>query len=101
MSTLGMGKMADAAVKRIHTIFHPTDFSKASTVAFEHALRIALSSRSFLDILHVDSRNAEADAQGEDFPNVRNALERWGLIHEGESVVGKLQIIVRNVGLKS
>src|SRR5262245_34786888 len=93
--------MSDAAVKRIHTIFHPTDFSKASTVAFEHALRIALSNQSYLDILHVDSRNADADALEEDFPNVRNALERWGLIHQGESVVGKLHIIVRNVGLKN
>jgi hypothetical protein len=34
MPNLG-GKMSDAAVHRIASVFHPTDFSKASTVAFE------------------------------------------------------------------
>jgi nucleotide-binding universal stress UspA family protein len=85
---------------RIVSVFHPTDFSKASTVAFEHALRIVVSNRSYLDFLHVDSGKADV-SDLEDFPQIRKTLEGWGLLDKTESLVGKLHIAVRKVGLQS
>lgn len=41
----------------IYSVFHPTDFSPASMVAFAHALKIALSIQGKLDILHVDTQD--------------------------------------------
>ena len=38
----------------IHRIFHPTDFSQDSQVAFAHALKLALVFRAELTIMHVD-----------------------------------------------
>jgi nucleotide-binding universal stress UspA family protein len=67
-------------MRRIETIFHPSDFSEASQVAFEHALRIALVSKAQLTMLHVD---CGTDADWADFPGVRATLERWGLILKG------------------
>jgi nucleotide-binding universal stress UspA family protein len=67
-------------MRRIETIFHPSDFSEGSQVAFEHALRIALVSKAELTMLHVDSGH---DADWADFPGVRDTLERWGLILKG------------------
>jgi nucleotide-binding universal stress UspA family protein len=64
-------------VRRISSIFHPSDFSEGSEVAFVHALRIALVSKASLTMLHVDP-GYEADWS--DFPGVRSTLERWGLI---------------------
>ena len=39
--------------ERIEVIFHPSDFSEASEVAFAHALKIALVTGSTLNVLHV------------------------------------------------
>lgn len=65
---------------RIASIFHPSDFSETSEVAFVHALKVALVARATLHMLHVDS---SADSDWCDFPGVRTTLERWGLIPEG------------------
>jgi nucleotide-binding universal stress UspA family protein len=65
------------AVRRIESIFHPSDFSQASEIAFAHALKIALVSRAALNMMHVA---ADPDADWGDFPGVRQTLERWGLI---------------------
>jgi nucleotide-binding universal stress UspA family protein len=83
-------------MRRIETIFHPSDFSEASTVAFEHALRIALVAHAELTMLHVDN---DSDADWQDFPGVRDTLERWGLIMEGspKSAVGELGIEVQKI----
>ena len=62
-------------------IFHPTDFSPASMAAFGHALKLSLSMRSDLTIMHVDP--ARADPDFEDFPRVRATLSRWGMLKEG------------------
>ena len=81
---------------RLESIFHPSDFSAASEVAFVHALKIALAARTKLTMLHVDpSRSAE----WQDFPGVRETLERWGLIPKGspKTEVGKLGIKVAKV----
>jgi nucleotide-binding universal stress UspA family protein len=83
-------------MRRIESIFHPSDFSEASEVAFEHALRIALVSKAEFTMLHVDSGY---DADWADFPGVRDTLERWGLILKGSdrSAVADLGIKVQKV----
>jgi len=83
-------------MRRIETIFHPSDFSEASEVAFEHALRLALVAKAELTMLHVDS---DDDADWADFPGVRSTLERWGLILKGsaKSAVADLGIKVQKV----
>ena len=81
---------------KIESIFHPSDFSEASEIAFVHALRFALASGATLNMLHVDP---EHDADWSDFPGVRTTLERWGLLPEGSprSAVVQLGIDVVKV----
>src|SRR6516165_9158048 len=78
---------------KLESIFHPSDFSGASEVAFAHALKIALAAGSKLTILHVDASHS---AEWQDFPGVRDTLERWRLIPKGrpKSAVGQLGIEV-------
>ena len=59
----------------IHSIVHPTDFSDASADAFAHALRIALTAKAKLYILHVAMSPADEDWMS--FPHVRETLARW------------------------
>lgn len=82
--------------QRIESIFHPSDFSATSEVAFAHALKVALVTKAELTMLHVDS---DADADWSDFPGVRSTLERWGLIPKGssKSAVGELGIQVQKI----
>jgi nucleotide-binding universal stress UspA family protein len=84
------------ALRRIESIFHPSDFSEASAIAFAHALRIALVSRAQLNMLHVA---ADSDADWSDFPGVRATLERWALIPPGspKSAVTSLGIDVTKI----
>jgi len=81
---------------RLESIFHPSDFSEASEVAFVHALKIALVAGTKLTILHV---KASPGAEWQDFPGVRDTLQRWGLIPKGspKSAVGQLGIEVAKV----
>ena len=81
---------------KLESIFHPSDFSAASEVAFVHALKIALAARTKLTMLHVEPRRS---AEWQDFPGVRETLERWGLIPQGspKSEVGQLGIKVAKV----
>ena len=48
-------------------------------LAFCHALKLAVQYKASLSILHVDSGRSE-DARWEDFPGVRETLQRWGLL---------------------
>jgi nucleotide-binding universal stress UspA family protein len=84
------------AVRRIESIFHPSDFSQASEIAFAHALKIALVSGAALNMMHVA---ADPDADWGDFPGVRQTLERWGLIPAGspKSAVAQLGIDVTKI----
>lgn len=81
---------------KIASIFHPSDFSAASEVAFVHALKIALVTHATLNMLHVDS---DYDADWSDFPGVRTTLERWRLIPSGspKSAVIELGIDVNKI----
>jgi hypothetical protein len=57
-------------------IFHPSDFSDASNVAFVHALKLAVLANGRLTILH-----AGAEGGGwRDFPSARRTLERLEML---------------------
>lgn len=81
---------------RIESIFHPSDFSAASGVAFAHALKIALVAKATLHVLYVAG---DTGADWGDFPGVRDTLERWRLIPPGspKSAVGDLGLEVHKV----
>lgn len=79
-------------------IFHPTDFSPASEVAFLHALKLALASQGALTIFHFAREDGEDDVH--DFPQVRQTLTRWGVLPPGsprEAVLASLGLRVRKV----
>ncbi|MFN7930949.1 MAG: universal stress protein [Blastocatellia bacterium] len=63
-------------------IFHPTDFSDASDVAFAHALKLATREHGRLTILHTDH---DHDRHWSEFPKVRRKLEQWGVLPEGST----------------
>jgi nucleotide-binding universal stress UspA family protein len=82
--------------RKVEDIFLPSDFSEGSETAFFHALKLALASKSMLTVLHVDP---EASADWQDFPGVRETLERWKIIPPGSprNAVGKLGIDIRKI----
>lgn len=61
----------------IDSIFHPTDLTEASFVAFAHALKLALLAQSELTILHATNSGGNS-VSWKNFPGVRQTLERWG-----------------------
>ncbi len=63
------------------SVFHPSDFTTGDEAAFAHALKIALSVRGKLSLLHVGG--PDEDAHWSDFPGVRETLSRWGLAPAG------------------
>ena len=75
----------------IESVLHPTDFSEGSKVAFHHALKTALLAKSRLTLLNVSS---DGSSKWDDFPGVRETLERWGLLPKGSpaSAVGELGV---------
>jgi nucleotide-binding universal stress UspA family protein len=83
-------------MQAINKLFHPTDLSAASEVAFSHALKLALSARADLTVMHVAS---EQGTHREDFPSVRSILAQWGIIPagSGREAVGELGLSVRKV----
>jgi nucleotide-binding universal stress UspA family protein len=78
-------------------ILHPTDFSEASEVAFVHALKLTLLTQGRLYVLHVLSQDGRIRWQN--FPGVREALERWGVLPTGSppEAVGDLGIEIEKV----
>ena len=75
---------ADATpILPLERIFHPSDFSQASELAFAHALKLGLIAQSELSIMHVASH--ASDVAWFDFPGVRDLLERWRLLPEGST----------------
>jgi len=65
----------------IDRIFHPSDLTRASELAFIHALRLALATRAELSLLHVDERGSHSAWGG--LPGVRDTLIRWGVLAAG------------------
>ena len=81
----------------VTSIFHPSDFSKASELAFAHALAIALIRRTELMIMHAGSASIDDWAR---FPPVRKTLEQWRVLAPGSpraAVFEKLAIRVMKV----
>jgi nucleotide-binding universal stress UspA family protein len=70
--------MAIAPDAAIRIIAHPTDFSEGSVGAFAHALRMALTTKGHLYLLHVKEPGSP-DAWTA-FPHVRQILANWGLM---------------------
>jgi nucleotide-binding universal stress UspA family protein len=88
---------ATRAVPFVNSIFHPSDFSKASELAFAHALAIALIRKTELVIMHAGRVDLGDWAQ---FPPVRKTLERWQVLAPGSprsAVFEKLAIKVTKV----
>ena len=88
-------------VAPIVRIFHPSDFSKASHVAFAHALKLALEAKADLSIMHVQRhvKRRETERHWTDFPGVRSTLARWGILPEGarREEVGKTGLRVTKI----
>ena len=61
------------------TIVHPTDLSKTSQCAFEHALGLAFIGRHKLVILHIEPK-VSREFSWSQFPHVRDTLSKWGFI---------------------
>jgi nucleotide-binding universal stress UspA family protein len=81
----------------VKSIFHPSDFSKASEIAFAHALAIALIRKTKLVIMHAGGDRFEDWAQ---FPPVRTTLEKWHVLAPGSprsAVFEKLAVRVAKV----
>jgi nucleotide-binding universal stress UspA family protein len=68
---------ASDTVPFVKSIFHPSDFSKASDLAFVHALAIALIRKTKFVIMHAGRGDVDDWAQ---FPPVRKTLERWQVL---------------------
>lgn len=85
----------------IDVIFHPSDFSETSQVAFAHGLRLALAFNADLKLLHVTSGNQHVHRR--DFPGIRETLQRWGMLPPDSSpaAVGRLGIDVEKVVVHS
>lgn len=67
---------------RAYSILHPTDFSETSEIAFAHALAIAIRNKADLTLLHV-ATNKHEEMNWQDFPAIRETLERWGILEPG------------------
>ena len=84
----------------VTSIFHPSDFSKASELAFAHALAIALLRRTELVIMHAGRESIGDWAR---FPPVRKTLERWQVLAPGSprsAVFEKLAMRVTKVSAR-
>ncbi len=87
----------------VSSVLHPTDFSEGSHRAFAYALAISLLRQTELTLLHVGP-GSEADIEWSKFPQVRETLERWGLLETGSdrsAVDEELGVEVRKLVLQS
>ena len=73
---------SNADEKPVMRIVHPTDLSRSSRIAFTHALKIALQSKTELELVHVKRHKigSEKDIDWSDFPGVRAILARWKVL---------------------
>lgn len=86
----------------VDSVFHPSDFSEGSHLAFVHALAIALYRQARLTIMHVVPRDRAVDEWSES-PQVRATLERWGILAQGSAraaVFGKLAMRVEKINVR-
>ena len=91
---------ATPTVPFVKSIFHPSDFSKSSELAFAHALAIALFRKTELVMMHAGGDRIGDWAQ---FPPVRKTLENWQVLAPGSprsAVYEKLSMSVTKVSAK-
>jgi nucleotide-binding universal stress UspA family protein len=67
----------------VKSVFHATDFSRTSEIAFAHALKFAVVSNAKLNLLHV-SPEAQKNLMDE-FPKIRQTLKLWNVINENRT----------------
>jgi nucleotide-binding universal stress UspA family protein len=98
-STVSLTSTIEKQLNRNFVIFHPSDFSPASEVAFGHALKIAMQSKAKLDIMHVQTSVGREKPYWLDFPAVRATLTQWGILPEGvrPSEVAKAGLRIRKI----
>src|SRR5690348_6555671 len=94
-----MSEVEPVGLPVLQQIFHPSDFTPESDVAFIHALKAALLAKAELTILHVSPKH---ELEWTEFPGVRSTLERWGLLPKNSSRadVAKLGINIKKVQAK-
>ena len=94
-----MSGVDPAGLPVLQQIFHPSDFTPESDVAFVHALKAALLAKAELTILHVSPKH---ELDWTEFPGVRSTLEQWGLLpkHSSQSAVATLGINIKKVQAK-
>lgn len=63
------------------SIFHPTDFSPDGEGAFAHALKLALTAKAELRVIHyAEYAETAVDLHGNCFPKVKEILVRWQIL---------------------
>ena len=96
-----MSLAAKPAAKPLIKILHPSDFSRASLIAFAHALKIALGAKAELEIVHVQRHRigSDKDVHWRDFPGVRETLARWKILPADAEAdeVAKLGVRVKKI----
>lgn len=78
-------------------IFHPSDYTQASDIAFAHALKLALITKAELRLMHVAIEDDDDDWH--DFTSVRATLAQWGVLpaDSAREEVGRLGLSVKKV----
>ncbi len=66
-------------------IFHPTDLSKTSEVAFDHALALALRTKHPFVVMHASDK-AEQAPDWQEVPRIHEKLIDWGMIPNKEAL---------------
>ena len=81
----------------IQSVFHPTDFSLASEVAFICALKIALAAKAELSVIHYAEQGVVTS--WDYFPKVREILANWDILSPGcsESELTNLGLRVEGI----
>lgn len=96
-----MNERTESGSEPLIRILHPSDFSRASRVAFAHALKIALQSKAELEIVHVERHKvgSDKDVHWSEFPGVRATLARWNIVPAGAKIdeVAKTGLRVKKV----
>jgi len=64
--------------KIFQTIFHPTDFSFASEMAYAHALKLTLAAKAELTVIHYAEQGLVTS--WDYFPKVRETLTDWNVL---------------------
>ena len=87
----------------VRSVLHPSDFSEEGHSAFIHALAIVLNRRARFDLLHVVTGDDAVDDWSQS-PQVRETLERWGLLEPGSArsaLHKKLALDVAKINIRS